>query len=54
MCIIAEKRYEISDEQWIQIKQLFPLAKTLNPPKQWPLIKESIDAKDIYAFSFIC
>lgn len=27
------KRYEISNEQWKQIKNLFPKAKTSSPPK---------------------
>ncbi|MDF2872160.1 MAG: hypothetical protein K0R05_3735 [Anaerocolumna sp.] len=29
---MAQKRYEMSDEQWIQIKDLFPVAKTGAPP----------------------
>ena len=27
------KRYEVSDEQWNQIKDIFPRAKTGRPPK---------------------
>jgi transposase len=30
---MVQKRYEISDEQWNQIKDLFPIAKTGRPPK---------------------
>ena len=30
---VGQKRYEISDEQWEQIKDLFPKAKTGRPPK---------------------
>lgn len=30
---MTQKRYEISDEQWNQIKNLFPVAKTGRPPK---------------------
>ena len=29
---MAQKHYEISDEQWNQIKDLFPVAKTGRPP----------------------
>lgn len=29
---MAQKRYEISDEQWNQIKDKFPIAKTGRPP----------------------
>lgn len=29
---MAQKRYEISDEQWIQIADLFPKSKTGRPP----------------------
>jgi transposase len=29
---MAQKRYEISDEQWNQINDLFPVAKTGRPP----------------------
>jgi transposase len=29
---MAQKRYEISDEQWFQIESLFPVAKTGRPP----------------------
>ncbi|WP_333861050.1 IS5 family transposase [Clostridium sp.] len=29
---MAQKRYEMSDEQWIEIKDLFPVAKTGRPP----------------------
>lgn len=29
---MAQKRYEISDEQWSQIENLFPVAKTGRPP----------------------
>ena len=30
---MGQKRYEMSDEQWEQIKDLFPKAKTGRPPK---------------------
>jgi len=30
---MIQKRYEISNEQWNQIKDLFPVAKTGRPPK---------------------
>lgn len=30
---MAVKRYEISDEQWEQIKDMFPKASTGRPPK---------------------
>ena len=30
---MEQKRYEMSDEQWEQIKDLFPKAKTGRPPK---------------------
>ena len=30
---MTQKCYEISDEQWDQIKDLFPIAKTGRPPK---------------------
>ncbi len=30
---MGQKRYEMSDEQWGQIKDLFPKAKTGHPPK---------------------
>lgn len=30
---MPSKRYEITDEQWEQIKDLFPKAKTGRPPK---------------------
>ena len=29
---MGQKRYEMSDEQWEQIKDLFPKAKTGRPP----------------------
>ena len=29
---MAQKHYEMSDEQWIQIKDLFPVAKIGRPP----------------------
>lgn len=29
---MAQKRYEMSEEQWMQIKDLFPVAKTGRPP----------------------
>ena len=29
---MAQKRYEISDEQWNQLNDLFPVAKTGRPP----------------------
>ena len=29
---MGQKRYEMSDEQWGQIKDLFPKAKTGRPP----------------------
>lgn len=29
---MAQKRYEMSEEQWMQIKYLFPVAKTERPP----------------------
>ena len=29
---MEQKRYEMSDEQWGQIKDLFPKAKTGRPP----------------------
>ncbi|OPJ61145.1 hypothetical protein CLCHR_26500 [Clostridium chromiireducens] len=29
---MVQKRYEISDEQWNQIKDQFPIAKTGRPP----------------------
>lgn len=30
---MSPRRYEISDEQWEQIKDMFPRAKTGRPPK---------------------
>lgn len=30
---MATRRYELADEQWEQIKELFPKAKTGRPPK---------------------
>lgn len=30
---MAARRYELSDEQWEQIKDMFPKAKTGRPPK---------------------
>ena len=30
---MAAKRYELSDEQWEMIKDMFPKAKTGRPPK---------------------
>ena len=30
---MSVRRYEISDEQWEQIKDMFPRAKTGRPPK---------------------
>ena len=35
---MPSKRYEITDEQWEQIKDLFPKAKTGRPPKDNRLI----------------
>ncbi len=35
---MTQKRYEISDKQWNQIKDLFPVAKTGRPPKDNRLI----------------
>lgn len=29
---MAQKRYEVSDEQWNRIKDLFPIDKTGSPP----------------------
>ena len=39
---MAQKRYEISYEQWNQIKDLFPVAKTGRPPMDNRLIFNSI------------
>lgn len=39
---MAQKRYEISHEQWIQIKDLFPVAKTRRPPKDNRLVLSAI------------
>ncbi len=39
---MPSKRYEITDEQWEQIKDLFPKAKTGRPPKDNRLIFNAI------------
>lgn len=39
---MAVKRYEISDEQWEQIKDMFPKATTGRPPKDNCLIFNAI------------
>lgn len=39
---MAAKRYEMSDEQWEKIKNLFPRAKTGRPPKDNRLMFNAI------------
>lgn len=39
---MAAKRYEISDEQWEQIKDMFPKATTGRPPKDNRMIFNAI------------
>ena len=39
---MEQKRYEMSDEQWEQIKDLFPKAKTGRPPKDNRLMFNAI------------
>lgn len=39
---MAARRYEISDEQWEQIKDMFPKAKTGRPPKDNRLMFNAI------------
>ncbi len=36
------KRYELSDEQWEQIKEMFPGAKTGRPPKDNRIMMNAI------------
>ena len=37
-----QRRYEISDEQWERIKEMFPIAKTGRPGKDSRLIFNAI------------
>lgn len=39
---MAAKRYELSDEQWEMIKDMFPKAKTGRPPKDNHIILNAI------------
>ncbi len=39
---MAARRYEISDEQWEQIKDMFPKTKTGRPPKDNRLMFNAI------------
>ncbi len=39
---MAQKRYEISDEQWLQIQDLFSIPKTGRPPKDNRLMFNAI------------
>ena len=39
---MGQKRYEMPDEQWEQIKDLFPKAKTGRPPKDNRLMFNAI------------
>jgi len=39
---MAARRYEIGDEQWEQIKDMFPKNKTGKPPKDNRLIFNAI------------
>ena len=39
---MSARRYEISDEQWEQIKDMFPKAKTGRPPKDNRLMFNAI------------
>ncbi len=39
---MATKRYELNDEQWDQIKDMFPKAKTGRPPKDNRLMFNAI------------
>ena len=39
---MSPRRYEISDEQWEQIKDMFPRAKTGRPPKDNRMMFNSI------------
>ena len=39
---MAAKRYELSDEQWEQIKDMFPRVKTGRPPKDNRLMMNAI------------
>ncbi len=39
---MAAKRYELSDEQWEMIKDMFPKAKTGRPPKDNRIILNAI------------
>ena len=39
---MAAKRYELSDEQWEMIKDMFPKAKTGRPPKNNRIILNAI------------
>ena len=39
---MSNRRYEISDEQWEQIKDMFPKAKTGRPPKDNRVIFNAI------------
>lgn len=39
---MGAKRYELSDEQWEQIKEMFPKAKTGRPPKDNRIMMNAI------------
>lgn len=39
---MTQKRYEISDEQWLQIKDLLPISKIGRPPKDNRLMFNAI------------
>ena len=39
---MGAKRYELSDEQWEQIKEMFPRAKTGRPPKDNRIMMNAI------------
>lgn len=39
---MGAKRYELSDEQWEQIKEMFPKAKTGRPPKDNRMMMNAI------------
>ena len=39
---MGAKRYELSDEQWEQIKEMFPKAKTRRPPKDNRIMMNAI------------
>ena len=44
---MSPRRYEISDEQWEQIKDMFPRAKTGRPPKDNRMMFNAIRNRQI-------